>query len=114
MPKNTTGRPILAAHGAAELPAVHVDSYSEELRDSEGFIGDRASNRAFSSLVEEWRKRLRKISDDRFGAVDTVKKSKLDKLLLDGDVDAAGLIQTVIEEFAQELSSAIKQYLRLK
>jgi predicted NBD/HSP70 family sugar kinase len=114
MPKNTAGRAILAAHGAAELPAVHVDSYSEELRDAEGLIGDRASNRAFSTLVEEWRKRLRKISDDPFGAADGVKKSKLDKLLVEGDAEAAGLVQTVIEEFAQELASAIKRYLRLK
>src|ERR1041385_8034539 len=114
MPKNSTGRPILAAHGAAELPAVHVDSYSEEVRDAEGFIGDKASNRAFSTLVEEWRKRLRKVSDDPFGTAEGVKKSKLDKLLVEGDADAAGLIQTVIEEFAQELNAAIRRFLRLK
>ena len=33
-------------HGASTLPAVIVDLYNEELRDSEGFIGDRASGRA--------------------------------------------------------------------
>ena len=32
----------VAEHGAAELPMARVDSYNLELRDEEGFIGDRA------------------------------------------------------------------------
>ena len=35
------------------LPSVTVDAYNAELRDGEGFIGDRASKRAFRSLLDE-------------------------------------------------------------
>ena len=35
-------------HGARRLAAVTVETYNAELRDSEGFIGDRASKRAFT------------------------------------------------------------------
>ena len=35
--------PVVARHGADRLPSVEVDSYNVELKDNEGFIGDRAS-----------------------------------------------------------------------
>ena len=47
-------------HGAVQLPAIVVDTYNADLRDAEGFVGDRASRRAFTALVEDWRERLRK------------------------------------------------------
>ena len=37
---NTTG---IAGHGAARLPSVEIDSFNIELKDEEGFLGDRAS-----------------------------------------------------------------------
>ena len=46
------------AHGGGTLAAVTVDAYNAELRDDEGFIGDRASNRAFRSLLDDVRERL--------------------------------------------------------
>ena len=33
----------LGRHGAASLPSVEADSYNLELKDDEGFLGDRAS-----------------------------------------------------------------------
>ena len=36
----TTG---IARHGATRLPSVEVDSFNVELKDDEGFLGDRAS-----------------------------------------------------------------------
>ncbi len=36
----TTG---IAHHGAARLPSVDIDSFNIELKDDEGFLGDRAS-----------------------------------------------------------------------
>ena len=59
--------PVLAGHGAAELPAVRVDSYNVELRDAEGFIGDRASKRAFAALLDDWRERVGRVAPDPFG-----------------------------------------------
>ena len=46
------------AHGGRMLPAVTVDTYNEELRDEEGFVGDRASRRAFRAILADWRERL--------------------------------------------------------
>ena len=54
----TATLPSIAEHGASLLPAVEVDSYNIELKDDEGFIGDRASKGAFRDIIENWRKSL--------------------------------------------------------
>ena len=46
---------------------MEVDSYNLELKDDEGFLGDRASRQAFHSILENWRKPLRKLGADPFG-----------------------------------------------
>ena len=43
MAEQTTKLETVATHGASRLPLVNVDSYNVELKDDEGFIGDRAS-----------------------------------------------------------------------
>jgi len=58
--------PVLA-HGAARLSAVEVADYNVELKDDEGFIGDRASKGAFRKFIENWRKPLRDLDHDPFG-----------------------------------------------
>ena len=108
--------PALAGHGAAQLPAVTVDSYNTELRDPEGFIGDRASKRAFQAIIDNWRDRLRKLDEDPLGEEPTerISKKKLDRLLVDGDPEAAAIVHSAIEEFAQELAAVVRRFLRLK
>jgi predicted NBD/HSP70 family sugar kinase len=108
--------PPVLGHGGRILPAVTVDTYNEELRDSEGFVGDRASGRAFRAILEDWRARLRGQGDDPFGDMPTqeISKSKMDKLLATGDPLTAGLIHTVVEEFAQELATVVRRFLRLE
>jgi predicted NBD/HSP70 family sugar kinase len=103
-------------HAPLELPAVVIDSYNVELRDKEGFLGDRASNRAFRAILEDWRERLRQIGQDPVGDEPSgdISKKKLDKLLLEGDPEAAGLVQGVVEEFAQDLATVVRRFLRLK
>ena len=103
-------------NGACQLPAVTVDDYNVELRDDEGFVGDRASNRAFRAILDDWRERLRQVGDDPLGetASDELSKKKLDKLLIEGDPQAAGLVQSAIEDFAQELATVVRRFLRLK
>jgi predicted NBD/HSP70 family sugar kinase len=115
MPNATPVSPGIQ-HGARRLPAVMVDDYNVELRDKEGFVGDRASNRAFRSILEDWRERLREVGDDPLGEAptDELSKKKLDKLLLEGDPEAAGVVQSAVEEFAQELASVVRRFLRLK
>ena len=104
-------------HGAVQLPAIVVDTYNAELRDADGFIGDRASRRAFRALIEDWRERLRNLGqDDPLGDIpaEELKKKQLDKVLLEGEPEAAALVHSATEEFAQELFGVIRRFLRLK
>ena len=113
---DTVMAPVLGTHGAAHLPAVDVDSYNIELRDDEGFVGDRASRQAFHSILENWRKPLRKLGEDPFGDTpsDDLSRPKLDAVLKDGDPDAAAVIQSAIEDYAQELAVVIRRFLKVK
>jgi predicted NBD/HSP70 family sugar kinase len=106
----------VVTHGAARLPAVDLDSYNLELKDDEGFIGDRASKVAFRRIIENWRKPLRKAGHDPFGdePSEDISKKTLDALLSDGDLEAAGILQGAIEDFAQELALVIRRFLALK
>jgi predicted NBD/HSP70 family sugar kinase len=103
-------------HAAVQLPSVVLDSYNVELRDKEGFVGDRASNRAFRAILDDWRERLRKVGEDPLGETSSreISKKKLDKLLIEGDPEAAGVIHGAIEDFAQELATVTRRFLRLK
>jgi predicted NBD/HSP70 family sugar kinase len=108
--------PSLLAHGAEQLSLVIVDAYNAELRSSEGFVGDRASKRAFIAIIDDWRERVSKSGEDPFGDTPTaqISKKQLDKVMSQGDAEAAGIIQGAIEEFAQEFAQVIRRFLRLK
>lgn len=109
--------PSVLGHGAPVLPAVTVDTYNEELCDEEGFVGDRASGRAFRTILDDWRERVSSsLDEDPFGdtPTDEISKSKLDKMLLGTDTVAAGLVHTAIEEFAHELATVVRRFLRLE
>jgi predicted NBD/HSP70 family sugar kinase len=108
--------PSLLAHGSSTLVSVTVDSYNIEQRGPTGFVGDRASKRAFQSILEDWRERVRQNGDDPFGEASSedLSKKQLDKVLAEGDPEAAGVIHGVIEEFAQEFAAVIRRFLRLK
>ncbi len=113
----TSPEPTIPTHGADVLPEVVVETYNAELRDADGFLGDRASNRAFRSILQDWRERMRQVGDDPLGAdeVDApVGKRKLDKLLMSGEPEAAGLVHSAVEEFAGELATVCRRLLRLK
>ncbi len=104
------------AHAELSLPSVTVDTYNEELRDADGFVGDRASGRAFRAILDDWRERLAQHGEDPLGGKDTseISKSQLDKMLSSGDPVAAGLIHSTVEEFAQELATVVRRFLRLE
>jgi predicted NBD/HSP70 family sugar kinase len=103
-------------HGARRLPRVEVVSYNVELKDENGFLGDRASKGAFRRFIDEWRKPLRHIGEDPFGSEQSSKiaKKKLDDLLAKGDVESIGIVQGAIESFARELAIVLRRFLRLK
>jgi sugar (pentulose or hexulose) kinase len=108
--------PSIAGHGATRLQSVVVDSYNIELKDDEGFIGDRASKSAFRDILEEWRKPLRKLGDDPFGDTPSkdIPRKTLDSVLSKGNSDAAGIVQSAIEDFSQQLTQVIRRYLKTK
>ena len=104
------------AHGAAELPAVIVDTYNAELRDADGFVGDRASNSAFRAILDDLRERLRAVGEDPLGETPTedLSKKQLEKVLEKGDPEAVGVVQGAMEEFASELTAVIGRFMKLK
>ena len=106
----------LGMHGASVLPEVEVDTYNEELRDADGFLGDRASKRAFNAIVDDWRTRLAKIDEDPLGDTPTEELGKkgLDKALQSEEPEVAALVHAAIEEFGGELATVIRRFLRLK
>jgi hypothetical protein len=116
MTNQDTIQPTLAAHGAARLPAVEVDYYNVELKDEDGFVGDRASKKAFREFLEAWRKPLRDLDEDPFGdkPSSAINKKRLDELLEVGDSETAGIIHSAIESFAQELAAVTQRFLKLK
>jgi predicted NBD/HSP70 family sugar kinase len=116
MPDQTDTLPALPAHGSMHLPSVEVDSYNLGTRDNGGFLGDRVTKGAFRDLIETWRKPLREKGEDPFGdePSDELDKRTLDELLSKGDPQAAGVVQSAVEDFAQELAFVIRRYLKLK
>jgi ROK family protein len=109
----TTG---IAGHGASRLPSVDVDSFNLELKDEDGFLGDRASKGAFRKIFDRWRKPLRKTGEDPFGdePSDKISKKVLDEILIGDDVEASAIMHSAIEEFAQELAYVTRRFLKTK
>jgi predicted NBD/HSP70 family sugar kinase len=110
---STTG---IARHGATRLPSVEVDSFNVELKDDDGFLGDRASKRAFRKILDTLRKPLKKNGDDPLGnkSAREIAKSELDEALLGNDIGAAALVHGAIEEFAGELAYVTGRFLKTK
>jgi hypothetical protein len=116
MPSATT-LPAVVRHGATRLPAVDLDSYNVELKDDEGFLGDRANKGTLRRIVDNWRTTLRKVGADPMGEGDSadLTRRQLDDLhARGGDLDAAGVVQGAIEEFAQEFALVTRRFLKLK
>jgi hypothetical protein len=106
----------IGRHGATRLPAVEIDSYNLELKGEDGFVGDRASKGAFQSILDAWRKPLRKSGDDPFGnkSSESISKKELDKILVSDDLEAAAVVHSAVEEFAQQLAGVVSRFLKLK
>jgi predicted NBD/HSP70 family sugar kinase len=106
----------IGKHGAKRLPSVDVDTFNIELKDDNGFLGDRASKGAFQRILDDLRKPLKKNGDDPLGkkAANEISKSSLDEILLGDDVAAAALVHGAIEEFARELAYVTQRFFKTK
>ena len=109
----TTG---IARHGATRLPSVDVDSFNIELKDDDGFLGDRASKGAFRNILDTLRKPLKKNGEDPLGSkpAEDISKNALDEALVGDDIHASALVHSAIEEFAQEFAYVTQRFLKTK
>ena len=106
----------IGRHGATRLPSVEVDSFNVELKDDDGFLGDRASKGAFRKILDDLRKPLKKNGEDPLGdkSAEKISKSELDEALTGDDIGAAALVHGAIEEFAGELAYVTSRFLKTK
>jgi predicted NBD/HSP70 family sugar kinase len=104
----------LITHGGANLPSVTIDGYNLELKDKDGFIGDRASKSAFQAKLDDWRKRIQKGGEDPLGDVATkdLSKKQIDALLTGTQKEAAALVMGAVEDFAGELAHVLGKFLK--
>lgn len=110
-PRNAAAGP----HGAAELPSVTITSYNLEIRDEDGFVGDKASRGAFVEHLDALRTHLKRNGDDPLkGKTAEISKKELDALLKEGDAKEAALVLGAIEGFAQSLAFVIRRFARQK
>lgn len=102
-------------HGASELPSVAVTSYNLEIRDDDGFVGDKASRGAFVEHLDALRSHLKRNGDDPLkGKTAEIGKKELDALVKEGDAAEAALVLSAVEGFAQSLAFVIRRFTRLK
>jgi len=102
-------------HGSAQLPSVKVTSYNLEIRDEDGFVGDKASRGAFVEHLDSLRRHLDKTGDDPIeGETAALGKKELDGLLSEGEPHEAALVLSAIEGFAQSLAFVIRRFARQK
>jgi predicted NBD/HSP70 family sugar kinase len=116
MAEDTLTTSGIGRHGATRLPSVDVDSFNIELKDDDGFLGDRASKGAFRKILDTLREPLKKNGEDPLGkkASEEIGKSALDEALVGDDIHAAALVHGAIEEFAQELACVTQRFLKTK
>lgn len=116
MAEETVTTAGIGNHGASRLPSVDIDTYNIEIKDEDGFLGDRASKGAFQAILDKWRKPLRKTGEDPFGgqATEDISKKTLDEMLVGDDIEASAVVHSAIEEFAQELAYVTRRFLKTK
>jgi len=104
MAEDSTSTTGIAHHGASRLPSVDIDGFNIELKDEEGFIGDRASKGAFREMFDRWRKPLRKTGKDPFGDVpsEEISKKALDEMLVGDDTEASTPSSEVLANMSAE------------
>ena len=109
--------PILPAHGASLFPGLRLDAYSLDLPVAGGDqAGDRASHRAFDGILAGWRRRLHRAGGiDPFGTdpAEPVEREALDAALAEGAPEAAGVVQSAIEDYAGALAGVVRRFLAL-
>src|ERR1017187_7927984 len=94
MAEDTLTTAGIGRHGATRLPSVDVDSFNIELKDDDGFLGDRASKGAFRRILDSLRKPRKKNGEDPLGtkSAEAIGKTALDAALMGHDIHASALV----------------------
>ncbi|MFT0859551.1 ROK family protein [Ancylobacter sp. G4_0304] len=106
----------VVVHGAERLTAVTVDACNSQLRDEDGFIGDRARRAAFFEALERGRALWPADALPMLGdtALDAISKKQVDELLENGSPAEQALVLSAVEDYAGELATVIRRLLRTK
>ena len=85
-------------------------------RTAKDLPGDRASRRAFREILDKWREALRSSGQDPFGSEpsESISKKLLDAVLIGDNAEAAALVHSALEDFAQELAYVTRRFLKTK
>lgn len=107
--------PALGVHGAATLAAVTVDACNSQLREEDGFLGDRARRASFFEGLERWRS-VAGGTLPRFGDTPTGELSKacIDEALAEGEPHEQALVHAAMEDYARDLAAVLRRLLRTK
>lgn len=104
------------SHGACATPSVGIDSYSLALEDSQGLVGDQASETAFRQVLKDWRQALDRAGPEPFGTQDA-EALGLDELKRIADDDSGHAASTralalAVNEFSARLAYVIGRFMR--
>ncbi|HEY9215289.1 MAG TPA: ROK family protein [Ancylobacter sp.] len=116
VPAPESAPPVVAVHGASRLTAVNIDAYNSLLREDDGFVGDRARRAAFFEILDRWRELANGQDHPIVGDAPTPELSKktLDEAFADGTPQEQALILSAVEDYAGELVTVIKRFMRSK
>ncbi|HEY9213830.1 MAG TPA: ROK family protein [Ancylobacter sp.] len=116
VPAPESAPPVVAVHGASRLTAVNIDAYNSLLREDDGFVGDRARRAAFFEILDRWRELANAQDHPIVGDAATKELSKktLDEAFADGTPQEQALILSAVEDYAGELVTVIKRFMRSK
>lgn len=111
----TSGEKLLQ-HGTAELPGVLVSSYNLDVKSGGKILNLRVRKAAFSEQVDAMRHEIRKVAADPLGDIptDDLGKKALGGILDGPDPEAAAIVQTAVDQFANEIAEVLSRFLKHK
>jgi predicted NBD/HSP70 family sugar kinase len=90
-----------------------ITSYNVELRDKDGFLGDKASVGAFLNMADERRDELLAAGPCQFDHEDNLTPEHLDAILATGTEHQKLIAQEVIVAYAERLAAVLQAHLEL-